>query len=274
LPSSSSSRESWAAKWTTRPTSESRFADAFENAPHAMILIATDGALLNANRAFRRMLGFTGCEIATLSVDDVIHPDDLATDTEQRYRLACGGAARYELVLRYVRKNRETIWVRTSVSAAGANSAERFCFVAQSERAASARIAERADLPGISLSRYNDATLSAIHEIGNCLTPLMVNTEMIVEQCTRSDVGELALQIFNAARRIAFTLRRLRPIDEHQSVAYLGQDRLLDLRIVAPPSGPILERVIGDADEVPHRSTGSAATFFPPESGDGGQRSG
>jgi hypothetical protein len=101
-----------------------------------------------------------------------------------------------------------------------------------------------------------------------------VNTEMIVEQCTRSDVRELALQIFNAARRIAFTLRRLRPIDEHQAVAYLGQDRLLDLRIVAPPSGPILERVIGDADEVPHRSTGSAATFFPPESGDGGQRSG
>jgi hypothetical protein len=152
--------------------------------------------------------------------------------------------------------------VRTSVSAAPANSDDPFCFIAQSERAASARIAESPDLRGAAFSRHTDAALSALHEIGNCLTPLMVNTEMIMEQSARGDVREIAQQIFNAARRIAFTLRRLRPIEEHQSVAYLGQNRLLDLRIVAPPGGPILERAIGYADEVPHRGTGSAATFF------------
>lgn len=218
----------------------SRFADAFESAPHAMALIAGDGTFLNANRAFCRMLGLRSSEIGTLNVSDITHPDDLATDTEQRYRLACADIGRYDLVLRYVRRNRETLWVRTSVSAVRGNSAQPLYFVAQAESVAPTKAVDPADLPGMSLSRYNDATLSAIHEIGNCLTPLMVNTEMIVEQSTRGEVRELAQQIFKAARRIAFTLRRLRPIDELQPVAYLGQNRLLDLRIVAPPpaSGP------------------------------------
>jgi hypothetical protein len=58
---------------------------------------------------------------------------------------------------------------------------------------------------------------------------------MIVEQAPRGDVRDLAQQIFKAARRIAFALRRLRPIDDPRPVAYIDQNRLLDLRIVAPP---------------------------------------
>lgn len=40
--------------------------------------------------------------------------------------------------------------------------------------------------------------------------------------------------IFNAARRIAFTLKRLRDIETSQSMAYLGKGRVLDLRMVVP----------------------------------------
>ena len=114
-------------------------------------------------------------------------------------------------------------------------SREPIYFVAEIESLVPKRVDDSPDLPEVTLSRFNDATLSAIHEIGNCLTPLMMNTEMIVEQAPRGDVRDLAQQIFKAARRIAFALRRLRPIDDPRPVAYIDQNRLLDLRIVAPP---------------------------------------
>jgi len=84
------------------------------------------------------------------------------------------------------------------------------------------------------LSRFGDATLSAMHEIGNTLTPLMMNAELIVEQSMGEPISEFAHEIFKAARRIAFTLRRLRKIDDSQPVAYLGSHRMLDLRMVPP----------------------------------------
>jgi hypothetical protein len=64
----------------------------------------------------------------------------------------------------------------------------------------------------------------------------MVNTQLIVEQSTASDISDSAHVIFNAARRIAFTLRRLRGLKDLQSVAYLGDARMLDLRTIAPPT--------------------------------------
>ncbi len=88
------------------------------------------------------------------------------------------------------------------------------------------------------LAPFEDATLSAFHEIGNSLTPLMLNAEMILEESRRSDIREAALQIFMAARRIAFTLRRLRSIQDVQAVAYPGQSRMLDLSIMTPPTAP------------------------------------
>jgi hypothetical protein len=84
------------------------------------------------------------------------------------------------------------------------------------------------------LSRFGDATLAAMHEIGNTLTPLMVNVELIVEHSRGEPISGFAHEIFKAARRIAFTLRRLRKIDDVQPVAYLGADRMLDLRMVRP----------------------------------------
>jgi PAS domain S-box-containing protein len=210
------------------------YADAFENAPHAMALVAPDGSIAHANRILCRMLGFSRSELCALSLDDLTHPDDLETDAEQRHRLAAADIGRYELVQRYLRKDGGPIWVRVSASSMRRTALAPASFILQVESVSPQEHAESrtsADL----LARFSDATLSAMHEIGNCLTPLMLNTEMIVEQAPRGEVRELAQQIFKAARRVAFALRRLRPIEDPQPVAYLGQNRLLDLRMVSPP---------------------------------------
>jgi PAS domain S-box-containing protein len=214
---------------------EPLYADAFENAPHAMALIAPKGQILEANRSLRRMLGYRKHEIQSLSVSDITHPDDLATEAEQRRRLASADIGRYELVQRYIRKDRVPIWVRLSASASRGGTSEPSYFVAQVESVASHDSLQSSDATDSWLPRVGDAMLSAIHEIGNCLTPLMLNTEMIVEQSPRGEISESAQEIFKAARRIAFTLRRLRRVEDARPVAYLGQSRMLDLRMLAPP---------------------------------------
>jgi PAS domain S-box-containing protein len=217
-----------------RPQSESLFADAFENAPHGMALIAVDGSIMQANGSLCRMLGFTKTELHALNSSDITHSDDLQTEAEQNRRLAAADIGRYELVQRYVRKGGEAIWVRLSVSATRRNPGEPVCFIAQVESVAAQDSTGGDHSHDAWLARFGDATLSAFHEIGNSLTPLMLNAEMIIEESKRTDIRESAHQIFKAARRIAFTLRRLRGTQDVQPVAYLGESRMLDLRLVAP----------------------------------------
>jgi PAS domain S-box-containing protein len=198
-----------------------------------MALVGTDGTLLHVNRAFCRMLGF-GCEeLIDANVSLITHPDDLETEWEQRQRLARAVIGRYELMQRYVAKHGEAVWVRLSVSATRHASSELACFVLHAEAVAPPSFAI-ADEPDGERLRFSDAALSAMHEIGNTLTPLMVNTELIVEQARNQPIGEFAKEVFKAARRIAFTLRRLRRVDDVQPVAYLGEERMLDLRLVSP----------------------------------------
>ncbi|PYO08208.1 MAG: hypothetical protein DMD30_08790 [Gemmatimonadetes bacterium] len=218
--------------------SEPLFADAFEDAPHAMALIAADGTIVQANRALCRMLGFTSSELERLNSSDITHADDLETEAEQRRRLIAADVGRYELVQRFVRKDGQNIWVRISVSATRRPCREQSYLIAQVESVGPHDSADTGHTHDAWLARFGDATLSAIHEIGNSLTPLMVNTEMIVEQTRSADVRDSARQIFKAARRIAFALRRLRGIQDPRAVAYVGQDRMLDLRIVPAPLPP------------------------------------
>jgi PAS domain S-box-containing protein len=227
---------------TVERQGEPLFADAFENAPNAMALIAADGCIIQANRSLCRMLGFTRSELHALSSGDITHPDDFETEVEQNRRLAAADIGRYELVQRYVRKDGQVIWVRLSVSAARQMPGGPVYFIAQVESVPPQNSADAGDSHDAWLAQFADATLSAFHEIGNSLTPLMLNAEMILEESKRVDIRESAHQIFKAARRIAFTLRRLRSIQDCQPVAYLGQSRMLDLRMVAPPGSEAVLR--------------------------------
>ena len=215
--------------------SEPLFAAAFENAPHPMALIDANGLIVQANRSLCRMLGFTPTELSALRACDIIHPEDAETEREQRKRLAAADIGRYDLVHRYIRKDLRTVWARMSVSAIRGRSLEPIVFVAELEPVPPYNCADFMS-DEVWFARLGEATMAAIHEIGNTLTALMLNSEMIVEQCRENEVGQSADAIFKAARRIAFSLRRLRRVHDTQPVAYIGQNRLLDLRLVEPPA--------------------------------------
>ena len=228
---------------STPPLDEALFEDAFDNAPQAMAVLAIDGRLVRANRSLCRMLGFTRAELQALGCVNIIHGDDFPTESLQRQRLAAADIGRYELVLRCLRKDGDPLWIRLAVSAVGRGTGEKSYLVAAVEPVPSPIARVNRSTEDAWVAHFGDAALAAVHEIGNSLTPLMVNTEMILEQARQKELRDSAQAIFKAARRIAFSLRRLRGVDDGLSVAYVGEHRMLDLRLIAPPeagdSGPV-----------------------------------
>ena len=214
-----------------RRSDEWLFADAFEHAPNSMALLDSEGRITHASVAFCKILGFRRAELLGLGLSEITHSDDMQTEAEQRIRLAANEIDRYQLVERLIRQDGAAAWVLLSVSVCRRVSGFPQYYVLQVESG-------DGHLPiGNGAEPDSLAYLlgEAVHEIGNTLTPLMVNTQLIVEHSTPGEICDSAHVIFNAARRIAFTLRRLRGLKDFQSVAYLGQARMLDLRTVAPP---------------------------------------
>jgi PAS domain S-box-containing protein len=207
------------------------FADAFEHAPNGMALLDTHGRITQANIAFCEILGFGRPELLGMGLTKITHPEDADTEAEQRTRLAVGEIDRYQLAQRLIREDGAATWVLLSVSACREMSGFPVYYVIQVESAGEHLPIENGAPPDALAYRVGEA----LHEIGNALTPLMVNTQLIVEQSKSNDIGDLARVIFNAARRIAFTLRRLRDIEASQSMALMGKGRMLDLRMVSPP---------------------------------------
>ena len=207
------------------------FAAAFEHAPSGMAILDRDGRLTHANTAFCEILGFRGSEVFGLSLSEITHPDDVETEAEQRKRLATSEIDRYQLVQRLVREDGTPTWVLLCVSVCRRISGLPECYVLQVESGVGHLSIGNGAAPDALAYLLGEA----VHEIGNTLTPLMINTQLIVEQSTAGEICDSAHVIFNAARRIAFTLRRLRGLKDSQPVAYLGQARMLDLRTVAPP---------------------------------------
>jgi PAS domain S-box-containing protein len=227
--------------------SEVLFFDVFENAPHAMALVGADGTLLHVNRALCLMLGYGRDELIDANIGSITHPDDLQTGWVQRQRLANANIGRYELTQRYLRKPGDAVWVRQSVSAIRHFSQLAY-FVVEVEAVSEPRSPQGQGEEGQALRQLCDAALSAVHEIGNALTPLMLNTELIVEQTRNEHVHEFAAEVFKAARRIAFTLRRMRRLDDAQPVAYIGEQRMLDLRMLQPKSDKEVDGVNSTQD--------------------------
>jgi PAS domain S-box-containing protein len=214
------------------PLTESLYEDAFESAPHGLAVLSANGNITRANRALCQMLGFARNELESLNCGHITHPDDLRTELEQRRRLASADIGRYELVLRYVRKDGGSVWVRLAVSATRRKTAPTTLIAAAEPVPCPVKASRKGE--DQLLQQLGDAALSAAHEIGNTLTPLMMNAEMLLEHATKKEVRDAAHQVFMAARRIAFVLRRMRGVEGAPKVAYVGSERMLDLARIAP----------------------------------------
>jgi PAS domain S-box-containing protein len=91
--------------------SEERFRHIFEEAPIGMAVVDLDDTLLQVNKAFCEMLGHGQHELTARSISALTHPDDVGKDGLHAAQLLKGAISSYHVEKRYLRKNREPLWV-------------------------------------------------------------------------------------------------------------------------------------------------------------------
>lgn len=217
--------------------SEERFGNAFRFSPHGMAFVGPDGSWLKANRTLCEMLGYSEEELLRLRFSDVTHPDDVGNDVKQLRRLAAGEISSDHRIKRYVRKDGRVIWISLAVSAVHDAEGAPIYFIGQVQDITRDREIEEQRLHAERLAGITETTIAVAHEMNNVLTVLMMNSELLAEGASPEETPEIAAEILSASNKIAATVQRLRTLGVPDSVAYLGEVKMLDLS-PQPPAKP------------------------------------
>jgi len=75
------------------------------------------GRFLRANAAMCEFVGYSEAELLARTVYDITHPNDLHLDREPLRRLLAGASAGFDMEKRYIHKDGNAVWARTTVNA-------------------------------------------------------------------------------------------------------------------------------------------------------------
>ncbi len=92
------------------------FEEVFERAPTGTGLLDREGRWLLVNRALCEITGYTAEELIGKRFDGIVHPDDVASDLEQRRRLLAGDTPAFQIEMRYFDAAGETVSAIVSMS--------------------------------------------------------------------------------------------------------------------------------------------------------------
>ncbi|NPV51964.1 MAG: diguanylate cyclase [Firmicutes bacterium] len=95
---------------------EERFRLTIDNAPIGMAIVMTNGRFIHVNHALCEMVGYSPGELLDLTLQDIVHPDDLEADLSLCENLLQGEIPRYQLEKRFTRKDDNIIDVMLSMS--------------------------------------------------------------------------------------------------------------------------------------------------------------
>lgn len=97
--------------------SEEQFRRVFDEAPIGMSLTGWDDRYIRVNRAFFEMLGYTESELMALTFKDITHPEDLENEIPSLDQVRKGSINSFKLEKRYLKKNKEILWVNLTLIA-------------------------------------------------------------------------------------------------------------------------------------------------------------
>jgi PAS domain S-box-containing protein len=97
--------------------SEATFRAMFDISSVGKIEVDPESArFLRANAAMCELVGYSEAELLARTVFDITHPDDCDRDREMCRSLVAGKLAAFDVEKRYIRKDGNTVWVRTTVN--------------------------------------------------------------------------------------------------------------------------------------------------------------
>jgi two-component system cell cycle sensor histidine kinase/response regulator CckA len=97
--------------------SEARFRTMFENSSVGMAQVSSAGHFLRVNERLCEMLGYSQTEMEGLLFQQLTHPEDIAADLLEGWRLRAGEIDRFDREQRYIRKDGSVVWGHLSAGA-------------------------------------------------------------------------------------------------------------------------------------------------------------
>lgn len=113
-----------------------------ENAAVPCFVMTFEGMLAYANKASCMLLGFTREELIGRDFRTLVHVDDIGIGRGQAEDLIAGRIESYQIERRYVRKDRQTVWVLSSVTVLEADSSYPAYFAVQAVDISRQKLAE------------------------------------------------------------------------------------------------------------------------------------
>jgi diguanylate cyclase (GGDEF)-like protein/PAS domain S-box-containing protein len=123
--------------------SEQRFHSAFTHAFIGMTLLGPDGRILQANRAWRSLLGVGDADLSTRTFTDFVCPEDAAGLDEQLARVRSGQSSNFTTQLRCRHKDGSDVWVAVSCSVFSESDDTVPCLILQAHDISARRRAEQ-----------------------------------------------------------------------------------------------------------------------------------
>jgi diguanylate cyclase (GGDEF)-like protein/PAS domain S-box-containing protein len=98
------------------PQSEEQLRNIIEYAPTGIVTVSIEGILLQVNPSYCEITGYTKEELIGMDYRSLTLEDDLVVDNYYVQKLFDGGINSYKLEKRYIRKNKNIIWVQVTRS--------------------------------------------------------------------------------------------------------------------------------------------------------------
>ncbi len=96
--------------------SEEKFRSIFENSPIGMALANLDFSFTEVNAVFNKMLGYNENELTQKTVFDITHKEYRERDKKHVNKLLNSEISSFQTEKRYLKKNKEILWVRVTIS--------------------------------------------------------------------------------------------------------------------------------------------------------------
>jgi diguanylate cyclase (GGDEF)-like protein/PAS domain S-box-containing protein len=172
-----------------RRIADEQFRTAFDDALIGIALVAPDGAWLRVNTALCDIVGYSREQLASMTFQDVTHPDDLDADLALVGEVLSGARSGYQMEKRYVRSDGEVVWAILSVSLVRDSEGAPLHFISQVQDISDRvrletelrRLATRDDLTGLYNRRFFerelDRQLRLLRRHGGPATVLFVDLD-------------------------------------------------------------------------------------------------
>ena len=122
--------------------SEGRFQSAFTHAAVGMVLVATDGRIVEANPSLAHMLGRAERELTGFNIVQMLHPEDQAALQGEMRRILEGDGTTFATELRCVHSRGSDVWVSLNGSIFTAKAPLSHCLILQLQDITARRLAE------------------------------------------------------------------------------------------------------------------------------------